>query len=168
MENLSNLSTLDDIIKAQAEVLENAARVKETKPTIPTRGTTSIFRYMKEKGIPFPNKKFFPGYHLVIRNPHFKYEYDPSTPIFSKYSWYNRYLNLVLLYVDAEAFNIESIDDSVYPGFCENISEWCEFLNTAVLSHFNEGNTTRYEDFLKCFGKPLKLKMMHMGLDCPS
>jgi len=168
MENLSNLSTLDDIIKAQAEVLENAAKVKETKPTIPTRGTTSIFRYMKEKGIPFPNEKFFPGYHLVIRNPHFKYEYDPSTPIFSKYSWYNRYLNLVLLYVDAEAFNIESIDDSVYPGFCENISEWCEFLNTAVLSHFNEGNTTRYEDFLKCFGKPLKLKMMHMGLDCPS
>jgi hypothetical protein len=125
---MNNLSTLDKIIKAQTEVLEKSTMVQETKPTIPTRGNTSIFRYMKEKGIPFPNEKFFPGYHLVIRNPHFKYEYDPSTPIFSKYSWYNRYLNLVLLYVDAEAFNIESIDDSVYPGFCENFQNGANFL----------------------------------------
>ncbi len=164
---MDNLSTLDEIAKAQNEALEKASKIQETKFTKSTRGTSGIFAYMKAKGMYFPNYKYFPGYHFVIRNPHFKYEYDRMNALTGKDGWYNRYLNLVLMYVDAEAFNIESIDDSICPGFCEDIDEWMEVLNRAVLSHFNEDNTTEYETFTKLFCNPLKLKMKRMGLDCP-
>lgn len=164
---MENLSTLDEIAKAQNEALEKALKIQETKSTKSTWGTSGIFAYMKEKGMYFPNYKYFPGYHLVIRNPHFKYEYDRTNALMGKDGWYNRYLNLVLMYVDAEALNIESIIDSVCPEFCEDNGEWCEVLTKAVLSHFNENNTTEYETFIKLFGRPLRLKMIQLGMDCP-
>lgn len=161
------MDLLDEIIKTQNDVLGEATKLQETKFIRSTRGTTGIFRYMKDKGIHIPNVKYFPSYHLVIRNPHFKYEYDPSTALLGKDGWYRKYLKLVLMFVDAEAINIESIKDSIYPDFCEELGEWTNVINRAVLSHFNEENTSEYEKFMKCFGNPLKLKMMSMGMPCP-
>lgn len=161
------MSILDDIIKAQSEVFENAKKIEQTKFTNSTKGTSGIFRYMKAKGIYFPNAKYFPSYHFVIRNPQFKYEYNTANCMTGKDGWYNKYQNLVLLYVDAEAFNIESIKDAIYPDFCEELGEWVNTLNKAVLSHFNPENTTEYDKFLKLFGNPVKLKMLRLGMNCP-
>lgn len=161
------MSILDDIIKAQSEVLENAKKIEHTKFINSTRGTSGIFRYMKAKGIYFPNAKYFPSYHFVIRNPQFKYEYDTANGMTGKDSWFNKYKNLVLLYVDAEAFNIESIKDAIYPEFCEDLDEWVETINKAVLSHFSQENTTEYDKFMKLFGNPVNVKMLRLGMNCP-
>lgn len=161
------MSILEDIIKAQSEVLENAKKIEQTKFTNSTRGTSGIFRYMKAKGIYFPNAKYFPSYHFVIRNPQFKYDYNPCSCMTGKDSWYSKYENLVLLYVDAEAFNIESIKDAIYPEFCEELAEWVETLNKAVLSHFNPENTTEYDKFMKLFCNPVKVKMWRLNMNCP-
>lgn len=164
---MENNSILAEIIKAQTEVLSNAPQIQETKFTNSTRGRTGIFEYMKAKDIPFSNTKYFPSYHLVIRNPRFKYEYDPKNCMTGQDGWYARYRKLVLMYLDAEALNIESIRDSIYPEFCEDLSEWAETLTNAVLSHFNADNTSEYEKFKLVFSKPLKMKMKELGMPCP-
>ena len=161
------ISTLEEIIKARTEVLSNASQVQETKFTSSTRGTTGIFKYLKAKDIPFSNTKYFPSYHLVIRNPRFKYEYNPKNCMIGKDCWFERYKKLVLMYLDAEALNIESIKDAIYPEFCEDIDEWETVLTNAVLSHFNEDNTSEYELFKVLFADPLKMKMIQLGMPCP-
>jgi len=164
---MENNAILDEIIKTQTEILENAPKLQETKSINSTRKNTGIFMYMKTNGIPFPNVKYFPSYHLIIRNPRFKYEYDPKNCMTGQDGWYARYRKLVMMYLDAEALNIESIRDSIYPEFCEDLSEWAETLTNAVLSHFNADNTSEYEKFKLLFSKPLKMKMNELGMPCP-
>ena len=128
------------------------------------KSTMSIFRIMQQAGLKVPNCKYIPSYHFVIRNPHHKYDIKECGFIMGKDSWYNRYHKLVMMYMDAEALNIESIRTDLCGHFLDDDAEWANFLAAATLSHFNDYNTDDYETFATLFGRPLAIKCEQIGM----
>lgn len=157
----SNLST-----KSQEHIQEMEEKYeKEREASL--KSTMSIFKIMQQTGLKVPNCKYIPSYHFIIRNPRHKYDMDECGFIMGKDSWYNRYHKLVMMYMDAEALNIESIRTDLWGNFLDDNQNWAAFLVQATLSHFNEDNTDDYETFSVIFGRPLRRKFEQMGMYLP-
>ena len=170
MDSSSN-SLIDSLIAFQSnlatktqEHIQAMEEKHEEEREASLKSTMSIFRIMQQTGLKVPNCKYIPSYHFVIRNPHHKYDMDECGFIVGKDSWYNRYHKLVMMYMDAEALNIESIRTDLWGHFLDDDVDWANFLVAATLSHFNEDNTDDYETFATLFGRPLSIKCEQIGM----
>lgn len=170
MDSSSN-SLIDSLIAFQSnlaaktqEHIQEMEEKHEEEREASLKSTMSIFKIMQQSGLKVPNCKYIQSYHFVIRNPHHKYDMKECGFIMGKDSWFNRYHKLVMMYMDAEALNIESIRNDIWCHFLDNDAEWANFLGAATLSHFNEDNTEDYETFAELFGRPLSLRCEQMGM----
>lgn len=157
---------LDNIISAQSECLNAASKTVAEK--MRPRGSMRIFEWMKAAGMPLPKEREIPGHHIAILRPSKKYEYDYTKPLLAQGEWMYEYRKLVLLIMNAEAINLESIIGNICPDFLSHgDNQWAKALVDCTLDWFDEDNVSEYDKFLVVFKKPFRMLCSKLGYKVP-